>query len=159
MDPYCIDNKHRVGDLKKKLESLLSLEGKPPIRLSESKFTTKKEQYALAKHNKDVIVEIRNCAMFLAAALAMVGQKGPVTFDKSLEIREDVATKNPILSTFGNFTTPPNISPRILGKPIGKEGKRVSYDDILSMLRDIPLRAEEDTGYLQSPVYARHPDR
>ncbi len=153
MDPYCIDNKHRVGDLKKKLESLLSLEGKPPIRLSESKFT-KKEQ-----DNKDVIVEIRNCAMFIAAALAMVGQKGPVTFDKSLEIREDVATNNPILSTFGNFTTPPNISPRILGKPIGKEGKRVSYDNILSMLRDIPLRAEEDTGYHQSPVYARHPDR
>ena len=153
MDPYCIDNKHRVGDLKKKLESLLSLEGKPPIQLSESKFT-KKEQ-----DTKDVIVEIRNCAMFLAAALAMVGQKGPVTFDKSLEIREDVATNNPILSTFGNFTTPPNISPRILGKPIGKEGKRVSYDDILSMLRDIPLRAEEDTEYNQSPVYARHPDR
>ncbi len=153
MDPYCVDNKHRVGDLNKKLESLLSLEGKPPIRLSKSKFT-KKEQ-----DNKDVIVEIRNCAMFLAAALAMVGQKGPVSFDKSLEIREDVATNNPILSTFGNFATPPNISPRILGKPIGKEGKRVTYDDILSMLRDIPLRAEEDTGYLQSPVYARHPDR
>jgi hypothetical protein len=24
MDPYCVENKHRVGDLKKKLESLLS---------------------------------------------------------------------------------------------------------------------------------------
>ena len=156
-------SEHKNGesgrDIHTQSKEFIVLEGKPPIRLSESKFTTKKEQYALAKHNKDVIVEIRNCAMFLAAALAMVGQKGSVSFDKSLEIREDVATKNPILSTFGNFTTPPNISPRILGKPIGKEGKRVTYDDILSMLRDIPLRAEEDTGYLQSPVYARHPDR
>ena len=152
MDPFCIDNKHRIGDLKKKLESLLS-------GGSES------EKHALVKHNKDVIVEIRNCPIFLAAALAMVGQKGPVSSDKSLEFREDVATSNPILSTFGNFMTPPNISPRILGKPIGKEGKHVTYDDILSMLRDIPLRVEEDTmlhsspGYLQSPVYARHLDR
>lgn len=130
------------------------------IHLDESKFT-KKEQHALAKHNRDVIVEVRNCAMFLSAVQVMVGKVGPSSFDSSLDIREDVATDNLLLTTFGNFSTPPNISPRILGRSIGKTGKRISIDDILSMLRHIPLRIIEDTkGHGEdSPAHCRHPDK
>lgn len=63
----------------------LFVQGGPMIHLDDSKFT-KKEQHALARHNRDVIVKVRNCAMFLSAVQFMVGKVGPSSFDSSLDI-------------------------------------------------------------------------
>ena len=117
---------------------LLFVQGGPMIHLDDSKFT-KKEQHALAKHNRDVIVEVRNCAMFLSAVQVMVGKVGPLSFDSSLDIREDVATDNLLLTTFGNFSTPPNISPRILGRSIGKTGKHSGLSYHIGYIKSITM--------------------
>ena len=97
---------------------------------------------AIVKKNEGYIIEVHNYAQFLKAVNGMLGKDGPAIF--KFEIRKDVVSSKP--KNVPDMMIVANVDERILGVSVGKEGKPVTFDDIISRLGGIGQPRVERRG-------------
>ena len=108
-----------------------------------SKFKAMKNDVdTTTERNKGLVVEVLNCAEFLAAVNDIIGEDGPQTL--KFDIREELPSAKP--ANMVDMMKNANISRHILGVPIGEVGWKVTLNDVLAMLHAIKGK-DDDIKY------------